>query len=139
MIGIKFDHLGMAVADWEKTSDFYRLVLEAEIVERGPGLYAFRWGANQINVVPAGSKTGPPTKAPFVAGAGDMCWVWPGTPEQAAAHLEKNGVPLEAADQAWRTSNAHSSPMVRFGGRGNGTSIFFRDPEGSCLEFICYG
>jgi catechol 2,3-dioxygenase-like lactoylglutathione lyase family enzyme len=28
--------------------------------------------------------------------------------------------------------------MERFGARGSGTSVYFRDPDGSLLEFISY-
>lgn len=126
MIGLSLDHFAMTVDKWEETSGFYRRVLEAEIVERGKGLYAFRWGVNQINVIPSDTKSPPPTKEPILPGAVDMCFVWPTTAADAQAHLKTHGVPVE------------SGPVSRFGGRGNGTSIYFRDPEGSCLEFICY-
>lgn len=126
MTDISFDHFAMSVADWEATSVFYRQVLEAEIVDRGSGLFAFRWGLNQINVIPSDTKSPPPTKAPVLPGGVDMCFVWPGPVAEAQAHLARHGVTLE------------SDPVSRFGGRGNGTSIYFRDPEGSWLEFICY-
>ena len=29
--------------------------------------------------------------------------------------------------------------MQRFGAKGNGTSVYFRDPDGSLMEFITYG
>jgi catechol 2,3-dioxygenase-like lactoylglutathione lyase family enzyme len=29
-------------------------------------------------------------------------------------------------------------PMQRFGAKGAGTSVYFRDPDGSLLEFISY-
>ena len=29
--------------------------------------------------------------------------------------------------------------MQRFGAKGNGTSVYFRDPDGSLMEFISYG
>ena len=29
-------------------------------------------------------------------------------------------------------------PVERYGGRGRGTSVYFRDPDGSLLEFISY-
>jgi catechol 2,3-dioxygenase-like lactoylglutathione lyase family enzyme len=28
--------------------------------------------------------------------------------------------------------------MQRFGAKGSGTSVYFRDPDGSLLEFISY-
>ena len=32
----------------------------------------------------------------------------------------------------------HAGPMQRFGAGGDGTSVYFRDPDGSLLEFISY-
>ena len=29
--------------------------------------------------------------------------------------------------------------MTRHGARGEGTSLYFRDPDGSLLEFLVYG
>jgi catechol 2,3-dioxygenase-like lactoylglutathione lyase family enzyme len=52
--------------------------------------------------------------------------VWPGTTEDALAHLRRNNVEVE------------DGPVARSGGRGRGTSIYFRDPDGSLLELITY-
>ena len=30
-------------------------------------------------------------------------------------------------------------PVRRRGAKGEGLSVYFRDPDGSLLEFICYG
>jgi catechol 2,3-dioxygenase-like lactoylglutathione lyase family enzyme len=32
----------------------------------------------------------------------------------------------------------HAGPIERFGAKGAGTSVYFRDPDGSLLEFITY-
>ena len=45
---------------------------------------------------------------------------------QAIAHLAAHGVAVELG------------PVERFGARGHGTSVYFRDPDGSLLEFIAY-
>jgi len=29
--------------------------------------------------------------------------------------------------------------MERFGAKGRGTSVYFRDPDGSLMEFMSYG
>jgi len=42
------------------------------------------------------------------------------------AHLQRCGVAIERG------------PMQRFGAKGNGTSVYFRDPDGSLMEFIFY-
>jgi catechol 2,3-dioxygenase-like lactoylglutathione lyase family enzyme len=31
-----------------------------------------------------------------------------------------------------------AGPMQRFGASGSGTSVYFRDPDGSLMEFISY-
>jgi catechol 2,3-dioxygenase-like lactoylglutathione lyase family enzyme len=53
--------------------------------------------------------------------------VWPGPIEEAAAHLERHGVAVELG------------PVARHGARDVGVSVYFRDPDGSLLEFISYG
>jgi catechol 2,3-dioxygenase-like lactoylglutathione lyase family enzyme len=63
---------------------------------------------------------------PVEPGGSDLCLVWPGTVEELTAHLAARGVAAEAG------------PVTRHGGRGTGTSVYFRDPDGSLLEFICY-
>ena len=45
---------------------------------------------------------------------------------QAQSHLEKYGVAIEVG------------PVLRNAARGDGISIYFRDPDGSLLEFISY-
>jgi catechol 2,3-dioxygenase-like lactoylglutathione lyase family enzyme len=41
-------------------------------------------------------------------------------------HLGEHGVEIE------------SGPVERFGARGQGDSVYFRDPDGSLFEFISY-
>ena len=45
---------------------------------------------------------------------------------QAQEHLERHRVPVEMG------------PVSRSGVRGAGTSVYFRDPDGTLLEFISY-
>jgi hypothetical protein len=44
----------------------------------------------------------------------------------AVAHLDRCGVRIEAG------------PMQRFGAKGPGTSVYFRDPDGPLMEFMSY-
>jgi catechol 2,3-dioxygenase-like lactoylglutathione lyase family enzyme len=60
------------------------------------------------------------------AGNSDLCFVWDGPIEGAVAHLERHGVEVE------------EGPVERHGARGAGTSVYFRDPDGSLLELISY-
>jgi hypothetical protein len=59
-------------------------------------------------------------------GNSDVCCVWPGPIEEAVDHLERQQVAIE------------TGPVARVGARGEGTSGYFRDPDGSLLEFISY-
>jgi catechol 2,3-dioxygenase-like lactoylglutathione lyase family enzyme len=59
-------------------------------------------------------------------GGSDLCFRWEGTAEEAIAHLERTGVLVE------------DGPLARAGAGGRGTSVYFRDPDGSLLEFITY-
>lgn len=43
----------------------------------------------------------------------------------------------------WDSANrfyvdVETGPVPRFGSRGEGVSVYFRDPDGSLLEFISY-
>jgi catechol 2,3-dioxygenase-like lactoylglutathione lyase family enzyme len=61
-----------------------------------------------------------------VPGGSDLCFVWPGTVEDAVEHLKRHGVPIEYG------------PVERHGALGSGRSVYFRDPDGSLLELISY-
>jgi catechol 2,3-dioxygenase-like lactoylglutathione lyase family enzyme len=68
----------------------------------------------------------PVAAKPVMPGNSDLCFVWDGPIESAAEHLQKHGVEIE------------DGPVTRYGGRGKGTSVYFRDPDGSLLELISY-
>ena len=65
-------------------------------------------------------------RLPVQPGNSDLCFEWSGPIEDAIAHLKRHNVAVEAG------------PMQRFGAKGNGTSVYFRDPDGSLMEFITY-
>lgn len=122
---IKLDHCVIHVSDWSKSNPFYRDVLGAELVPRGAG-WAYRLGDEQLNCHGPGVDATPLARVPVVPGGSDLCFEWPGPAGEAAAHLEKLGVAIELG------------PVRRPGAKGEGTSIYFRDPDGSLLEFISY-
>ena len=122
---VSFDHCVIAVTDWERSNAFYRDVLRAEVVERGAG-YAYRFGAQQLNVHGPGVLPDPVAADPVRPGNSDLCFHWHGEIEDALEHLRSVGVPVELG------------PVERHGAQGGGTSVYFRDPDGSLLEFITY-
>ena len=122
----RLDHVVIAVSDWERSNDFYVRVLGAELLELDRGRYAYRFGQQQLNVHGPGSTPSPRAVDPVRPGNSDLCFVWEGTAEEAAAHLRSCEVEVEVG------------PAGRTGARGAGTSVYFRDPDGSLLEFISY-
>jgi catechol 2,3-dioxygenase-like lactoylglutathione lyase family enzyme len=122
---IAFDHCVVHVSNWERSNDFYRDVLGAELITRGQGS-AYRFGAVQLNLHGPGVRPAEVARLPVQPGNSDLCFEWSGPISEAVAHLGRCGVAIEAG------------PMERFGAKGAGTSIYFRDPDGSLMEFISY-
>ena len=69
---ISFDHVVIAVSDWERSNAFYRDV-------HGPG----------VNPDPVAAD-------PVRPGNSDLCFRWEGTVEEAISHVERHGVPISS-------------------------------------------
>jgi catechol 2,3-dioxygenase-like lactoylglutathione lyase family enzyme len=122
---IILDHCVIHVSDWERSNAFYRDVLGAEVVSVGAG-WSYRFGNAQLNLHGPGIQATPLARIPVEPGGSDLCFEWPGPIHEAQAHLAQRNVAIELG------------PVARFGARGQGTSVYFRDPDGSLLEFISY-
>jgi catechol 2,3-dioxygenase-like lactoylglutathione lyase family enzyme len=122
---VTFDHCVVHVSDWDRSNAFYRDVLGAELVCRANG-WAYRFGRAQLNLHGPGLHPAEVARLPVQPGNSDLCFEWDGPIADAIAHLGRCRIPVEAG------------PMPRFGAKGTGTSIYFRDPDGSLLEFISY-
>jgi catechol 2,3-dioxygenase-like lactoylglutathione lyase family enzyme len=114
------------VSGWERSNSFYRDVLCAEVIEGDRGRTHYRFGDQQLNVHGPGSSPDPVPARPAEPGGADLCFAWDGPVDAAMTHLRSRGVDVERG------------PVPRFGGRGRGTSVYFRDPDGSLLELISY-
>ena len=125
MPAVTLDHCVIHVTDWDKSNAFYRDVLGAEIIPRGPG-FAYRFGEQQLNCHGPGVDATPVARLRVQPGGSDLCFVWHDGIKTAVAHLNALGVPVELG------------PVERFGAKGNGKSVYFRDPDGALLEFISY-
>jgi catechol 2,3-dioxygenase-like lactoylglutathione lyase family enzyme len=124
---VKLDHCVIHVSDWERSNRFYRDVLGAELVDRGGGAWAYRFGTEQLNVHGPGVSADPVARIPVGPGNSDLCFEWEGPIDRALAHLAQHEVEVE------------QGPVSRNGARGPGTSVYFRDPDGGLLELISYG
>lgn len=122
---IHLDHCVIHVSDWARSTAFYRDVLGAEVLARPVGA-AYRFGGVQLNVHGPGVEAMPLADRPVMPGNSDLCFRWSGPIEGAIAHLAAHGVPVELG------------PVERSGAAGAGISVYFRDPDGSLMEFITY-
>ena len=122
---MRLDHVVIAVSDFERSNAFYRDVLGAEVVDID-GRIAYRVGAQQLNVHGPGVRPAMVARIPVAPGNSDLCFEWNGTIAEALEHLRARGVRVEAG------------PMTRGGAKGRGTSVYFRDPDGTLLELISY-
>ncbi len=122
---MRLDHVVIAVSDFERSNAFYRDVLAAEVVEID-GRVAYRVGDQQLNVHGPEVRPAMVARIPVAPGNSDLCFEWDGTIEGALEHLRTRGIEVEAG------------PMTRGGAKGRGTSVYFRDPDGTLLELITY-
>ncbi len=122
---VRLDHCVIHVSDFARSNAFYRDVLGADLVREG-GRTAYRFGDQQLNVHGPGVTPVQVARVPVAPGNSDLCFEWHGPLAGAIAHLRAHGVAIEAG------------PMTRQGARGAGTSVYFRDPDGSLLEYISY-
>ncbi len=125
IVPTKFDHCVIHISGWERSNKFYREVMGAELVKRTIG-WAYRFGDNQLNVHGPGVTPAEVARLPVRPGNSDLCFEWQGSIDEAMAHLKSHGVATERG------------PLQRFGAKGAGLSVYFRDPDGSLMEFMSY-
>jgi catechol 2,3-dioxygenase-like lactoylglutathione lyase family enzyme len=118
---LALDHCVIAVSDWQRSNDFYERVLGAEIDQKDEYFGHYRFGNWMLNVHGPGF-VGLNALKPVEPGNSDLCFVWDGPIEEAVEHLRRNRVAIEAG------------PLDGVTGR----HVYFRDPDGSLLEFVSY-
>lgn len=123
---VVLDHCVIAVSDWERSNAVYRDVLGAEVVPRGRG-YVYRFGGQYRSVHGPGDDVPYVAREPVRPRNTDLCFEWPGAIEGAVEHLRSHGVEVVAGPLAAK------GPLGR-----DGRHVYFRDPDGSLLEFVSY-
>jgi catechol 2,3-dioxygenase-like lactoylglutathione lyase family enzyme len=123
---LTLDHCVIAVSDWARSNRFYERVLGAEIDQKDEYFGHYRFGEWQLNVHGPHFE-GLNAQKPVKPGNSDLCFVWPGPIAEAVDHLERSEVEIEAGPLEGES-----------GARGKGKHVYFRDPDGSLLEFVSY-
>jgi catechol 2,3-dioxygenase-like lactoylglutathione lyase family enzyme len=122
---LELDHVVIATSDRAAAIAFYTTLLGAEVVTRPSGGISLRLGERQLNLHEPGAPAEPLAADPVRPGNSDLCFVWPGSAEQAVEMVRAIG------------QEPHG-PVERTGARGPGRSVYCRDPDGSLIELISY-
>lgn len=115
------DHLVLTVADIPTTCDFYARVLGMRPVTFAGGRTALAFGRQKINLHPHGGEFEPKAARP-TPGSADLCFLVATPLEQAIAHLQACGVPIE------------EGPVARTGATGPIRPVYLRDPDRNLIE-----
>ncbi|MES2272250.1 MAG: VOC family protein [Pseudomonadota bacterium] len=127
---IALDHCVIASSDVERSDAFYRMVFGAAIEAPMANFRQYRIGDVMLSVHGPGlAAMAPPellATLPVQPGGSDLCFRWTGTAAALDQHLRDCGIEIIFG------------PIERTAALGAGTSRYFRDPDGSLLEFILY-
>ncbi|MDA1089604.1 MAG: VOC family protein [Proteobacteria bacterium] len=121
----RIDHMVLTVADIKATCDFYGRVLGMEKIVFAGGRVALGFGAQKINLHPAGNEYEPKAQK-AVPGSADFCLITDTPMEAVIAHLGACGVAII------------EGPVAKTGALGALTSVYFRDVDENLVEVSNY-
>ena len=119
------DHLVLTVSDIQTTVAFYQNVLgmqaESFSPADGSSRWALRFGAQKINLHPAGQEFDPKANTP-TPGSADLCFLTTASLEDWIEHLETLSIAIL------------EGPIARTGASGPILSLYIRDPDQNLIE-----
>ena len=115
------DHLVLTVKDIGASCAFYQRVLGMEVVTFGEGRKALAFGAQKINLHPAGREFEPKADRP-TPGSADLCFLTSVPLAEVQQHLAECDVTVT------------EGPVRRTGAQGPILSLYFRDPDLNLIE-----
>ena len=123
------DHVAITAADLEATCAFYDRLFGAKTVvnhapDGRPLVRQLQIGGAVLSVHQAGNGLDLVARAPTI-GAGDICFRWSGTVEDAVQHLTAKNVAIVEGPAPRRTNEGRPSK-----------SVYFRDPDGNLIELM---
>ena len=121
----RIDHFVLTVRDLDATCEFYSRVLGMEAVTFAGGRRGLAFGAQKINLHPAGSEFEPKAHR-ATPGSGDFCLITTVPLADVIAHLAACGVEII------------EGPVDKTGATGRLRSVYFRDPDLNLVEVSNY-
>jgi catechol 2,3-dioxygenase-like lactoylglutathione lyase family enzyme len=115
------DHLVLTVRDIDATVAFYVRILGMWAETFGAGRHALHFGAQKINLHPAGRIPDPNVRHP-TPGSADLCFLTATPLDAVLRHLEANGVAVV------------EGPVARTGATGPLRSVYVYDPDENLIE-----
>lgn len=119
------DHLVLSVADIGITYQFYRSVLNFEVITFGENRKALQFGHQKINLHQVDKEFEPKALRP-TAGSADLCFIAETALEEVIAHLQAQNI------------NIVEGPIERTGAMGKILSIYLRYPDQNLIEISNY-
>lgn len=120
------DHIVLNVRDVEQSAQWYAAVLgmRKEVVN---GRMVLWFGDHKLHIRPAeASQDEWMTAVHPAAGGEDLCFSTTSSTDEIVVHMEALGIPIV------------EGPILRAGARGDMTSVYCRDPDGSLIEISTY-
>lgn len=117
---VQLDHLVLAVADINRTNEFYRRVLGMNSIKTN-GRCSLHFGTKKVNLHASGHEFEPKAEHP-TPGSADLCFISETPMTQILDHLKQLNISII------------EGPVRRTGAQGVLLSVYFRDADLNLIE-----